>query len=100
MFGCERSKKGEIEARGGDDCGQVWIDGDLLFGALAIAGALYAYYLYVTITMKGRRRKKRSETRNDLDLWNVNLFLGKYIQLFCQKPLKQPFLCRHLCSLS
>ncbi len=47
------------EGRGGSDCGAVWVDGDLLFGALAIAGALYAYFLYTTITMKGRRRKKR-----------------------------------------
>ena len=78
MFACNKYKSGEFEARGGDDCGQVWIDGDLLFGALAIAGALYAYYLYTIITKKGRRRKKRSENRNDLDVWNMNLLLGKY----------------------
>ena len=52
------------EGRGGSDCGQVWIDGDLLFGAIAIAGALYAYYLYTTITKKGRRRKKRNSNNS------------------------------------
>ena len=80
MFGCKKSKSGVSQARGGDDCGQIWIDGDLLFGALAIAGALYAYYLYVTITMKGRRRKKRSDISNYLEHWDVYLFLGNYFK--------------------
>ena len=53
------------QGRSGDDCGQIWIDGDLLFGALAIAGALAAYFLYTTITQKGRRRKKREDTLRD-----------------------------------
>jgi hypothetical protein len=47
------------DGRSGSDCGQIWIDGDLLFGSIAVAGALLAYYLYITITMKGRRRKRR-----------------------------------------
>ena len=53
------------QGRSGDDCGQIWIDGDLLFGALAIAGALAAYFLYTTITQKGRRRRKREDTLRD-----------------------------------
>jgi hypothetical protein len=57
--GAEAGETAVGEARSGDDCGAVWIDGDLLFGSIAIAGALYAYYLYTVITMKGRRRKRR-----------------------------------------
>ncbi len=66
-----------MEARGGSDCGQVWIDGDLFFGAIAIASALYAYYLYTTITMKGRRRKKRDSQKNSSDFKLAKLIVGK-----------------------
>jgi hypothetical protein len=69
--------KADFEARGGSDCGQVWIDGDLFFGAIAIASALYAYYLYTTITMKGRRRKKRSSRKNIFDFKLTKLIVGK-----------------------
>ena len=41
------------------DC-EVWIDGDLVFGAFAAAGAAFAFILYQEITMAGRRRRKRS----------------------------------------
>ena len=41
------------------DC-EVWIDGDLVFGAFAAAGAAFAFILYQEITMAGRRKRKRS----------------------------------------
>ena len=41
------------------DC-EVWIDGDLVFGAFAAAGAAFAFILYQEITMAGRRRRKRT----------------------------------------
>ena len=61
------------QGRSGDDCGQIWIDGDLLFGSIAIAGALAAYFLYTTITKKGRRRKKREDSLGDR-LWGFLAF--------------------------
>ena len=47
-------------------CGDIWVDGDLIFGAIAAAGAIMAYILYTTVTMGMgplmglRRRKKRT----------------------------------------
>lgn len=64
------------EGRSGSDCGSIWIDGDLLFGALAVAGALLAYYLYITITMKGRRRKRR-EGGDSISNWLDYIVIGK-----------------------
>ena len=55
------------------DC-EVWIDGDLVFGAFAAAGAAFAFILYQEITMAGRRRKRRKRSSKNLkDL----LFIGE-----------------------
>jgi len=58
----------EIESKSegrseGSDCGDIWIDGDILFGSLGALGALAFYYLYITITMKGRRKKRNAENK-------------------------------------
>ena len=54
------------------DC-EVWIDGDLVFGAFAAAGAAFAFILYQELTMMRRRkRKKRSDT------WQDFIALGKF----------------------
>ena len=58
------------------DC-DIWVDGDVVFGAFAAAGALFAYYLYITVTMGngplmgGRKRKRRNLGAYDI------LWLGK-----------------------
>ena len=55
------------------DC-EVWIDGDLVFGAFAAAGAAFAFILYQEITMAGRRRRRRKRSSKNLkDL----LFIGE-----------------------
>ncbi len=60
----------------GSDCGDIWIDGDLLFGAIGALGALAAYWLYVTVTMKGRRRKKRNAIASEFISSTNWLLLG------------------------
>lgn len=70
----------EVEAKSegrseGSDCGDIWIDGDLLFGAIGALGALAAYWLYITVTMKGRR-KKRNDKISDLNASTNWLLLG------------------------
>jgi hypothetical protein len=80
------------DGRSGSDCGQIWIDGDLLFGSIAVAGALLAYYLYITITMKGRRRKRREWSTTNriisplglLAIGNRN-FLSLFFSFFCDR---------------
>ena len=54
------------------DC-EVWIDGDLVFGAFAAAGAAFAFILYQEITMAGRRKKRKRSSKNLKDL----LFIGE-----------------------
>ena len=57
------------------DC-EVWIDGDLVFGAFAAAGAAFAFILYQELTMMRRRkRKKRS------DNWQDFITLGNFESL-------------------
>ena len=43
-------------------CGDIWLEGDLVLGVTAIAGAAMAFILNQAITMRGRRRKRREET--------------------------------------
>ena len=49
------------------DCGDIWVDGDLVFGAIAAAGAAFAWLLYQELTMM-RRRRRRSSTNKILVL--------------------------------
>ena len=47
----------------GSDCGDIWVDGDALFGGIAAAGAAFAYYIYTLITMARRRKRKRRDSK-------------------------------------
>jgi hypothetical protein len=44
----------------GSSCGDIWIDGDVLFGGIAALGLAFAFLLNEAITMAGRRRRKRN----------------------------------------
>ena len=54
------------------DC-EVWIDGDLVFGAFAAAGAAFAFILYQTLTMM-RRRKRNTQSNH----WQDFITLGNF----------------------
>ena len=58
----------------------IWIDGDVVFGAIAAAGAAFAYILYTTLTMgtgplMGGRRKRRQS--NESNHWFDVFWWGK-----------------------
>ena len=56
------------------DC-DIWVDGDVVFGAFAAAGALFAYYLYITVTM-GNGPLMGGRKRRNLGAYDI-LWLGK-----------------------
>ena len=60
--------------RSGADCGEIWVDGDLVFGAIAAAGAAFAWIVYQHLSGERRRKKrKRSSIQNS---WSLNVLLG------------------------
>ena len=62
----------------GSTCGDIWVDGDSVFGAFAAAGAAFAYILYTTITMMMRKKKKReaSQSQSLLDMIQSGILVG------------------------
>ena len=64
-------------------CGDIWIDGDFLLGALSIAALGAVFLINQAITMAGKRRKRRRKRRDgDLALRQSSmlkdlLFRGK-----------------------
>lgn len=50
-----------VKRSSGSSCGDIWVDGDALFGGIAAAGAAFAYYIYTLITMARRKRKRRDQ---------------------------------------
>lgn len=64
-----------VKRSGGSNCGDIWVDGDSVFGAFAAAGAAFAFLAYQSITMAARRRKR--DLNKDQDILGTMLQLGK-----------------------
>ena len=56
------------------DC-EVWIDGDLVFGAFAAAGAAFAFILYQAITMMRRRKRSNNLVKDFIFIGERSLFV-------------------------
>ena len=53
------------QARGASpNCGDIWIDGDLVIGLAGAALFAFAFLLNNAITMAGRKRKRRKRNAN------------------------------------
>ena len=55
----------------GSECGDIWIDGESVFGGIAAALAGMAYLLYTEITMARRRKKRHDDLERQENLADI-----------------------------